>query len=148
MSKSVNKTAAKSSNALPEGFSPASETSSAGIVFQNAAAWARADVTGRMVQGTYLGTLEKDTYGKCNHKFLSAIDGTTINKDGDAVDFKAGTTVIINSSGSLDKQLLNSKIGDEVVVDYTGKIKMLKGPFKGKEANTFLVGIKRSSSAA
>ncbi len=37
---------------LPAGFEAAKETS--GLVFQNPSNWSKAELTGRMVQGTYV----------------------------------------------------------------------------------------------
>lgn len=125
---------------IPEGF----ESTRGSIVFQNPANWAKLgeECAGRMVHGTFEGKLEKDPYGKENYKFTALTAGTTVNKDGEEIEYDIGATVIINASGSLDAKMKGVAEGSEVIVDFDGKVKITKGPFKGKLANTYSVYVK------
>lgn len=123
---------------LPTGFSKVGGTSNS-LAFQNPANWSKAELTGRMIQGTYEGRLAKDVYGKENHQFTATTDGEMINSEGDVIPFVAGTTVILNDSGNLTRLLSKIEIGTEVIVDYEGKQKLKSGPFKGKSVNNYSV---------
>ncbi len=124
---------------IPEGFE--SQRKGGALVFQNAKLWQSVNESGRMVHGEYLGLTEPGMYGQ-DFKFKALSDGISVDKEGNVTNYKAGTTVIINKSGSLKKQLESAKIGDIVIVDYDGAEKMRKGQFKGRLAYNFTVYVK------
>lgn len=122
--------------AIPEGFVSNKQTT---LVFQNPKRWADAEVEGLMVQGNFLGLTEKDAYGKENFKFEATADGVSFDADGNTVEYKAGTTVIINTSAGLSNQMNEIDIGTEVAIIYNGQTKISKGPYKGKMAHNYTV---------
>lgn len=126
---------------IPAGFQ--STKASGSLVFQNPSSWKKADLTGRMVQGIYLGRTEPDSFQKKNYKFKATVGGQALGSNGELVEYAEGADVIINESGSLNKALESAEIGDEVIVDYDGPVKIKKGAFKGKEAHTFSAYIRK-----
>lgn len=123
---------------LPEGFTSTKDP----IVFQNPASWYKAGEVGRMVQGTYLGRLEEDNFGKRNYRFTATAPGESLAKDGTLLAYEAGTTVVINESGNINAKMKDIEVGAEVIIDYEGQIVLKNGPRKGKSCNIFAVYVK------
>lgn len=120
-----------------EGFVSTEESS--GLVFQSPSRWAKAEETGPMVVGTYLGLTEPDSFGKQNHKFLATQGGGSVGANGEVAEFDAGSTVIINTSSNLAAKLKNIAEGTEVAIIYNGQNKLTKGPYKNKLAHSFSI---------
>lgn len=120
-----------------EGFVSAEQGSK--LVFQNPGRWNKAEATGPMVVGTYLGLTEADAFGKQNHKFLATRDGVSISSDGEEIPFTAGSTVIINTSSNLASKLADVSEGTEIAVVYNGQVKISKGPYKNKMAHSYSI---------
>jgi hypothetical protein len=76
-------------------------------------------ITGVIVQGTYLGRLDENQFGKRDFKFESM---TEKGPDGDPA------LVIINESGNLQARMSNIAVGDLVQVRYIGQEKITKSP--------------------
>lgn len=114
----------------------------AGLVFQSPSRWAKAEETGPMVVGTYLGLTEPDSFGKQNHKFLATQGGGSVNSDGEISEFGIGATVIINTSSNLAAKLKDIAEGTEVAVIYNGQNKLTKGPYKNKLAHSFSIMVR------
>jgi len=127
-------------SSVPTGFSKVQAESA--IAFQSPSKWKDAGLLGRMVQGTLEGRLEKNQFGKCDFKFISTTETTTLDKDGNEKVLPIGSTIIVNETGSLNSKLANVAIGTEVAIDYEGAMKMTSGSFKGKDAHQFSVYIK------
>lgn len=74
-------------------------------------------VTGVIVQGTYLGRLDENQFGKRDFKFESM---TEKGADG------SPALVIINESGNLQARMANISVGDLVQIRYLGQEKITK----------------------
>ena len=84
---------------------------------------AKDGITGVVAEGIYMGTTP-NRFEPLNNDFR-------IN--GDAEDF------IINSAGSLVKQLASVDVGTYVQIQYAGKVKAKSGPAEGKMVHNFTV---------
>lgn len=83
-----------------------------------------------LAEGTYLTTKE-GTYGP-QHHFRTDL----------------GDTVVLNSSGILNKRLADHvSRGDQVRITYNGKTTLAAGKFKGKEAHDFIVEVDSTRSS-
>lgn len=81
-------------------------------------------ITGTVLEGEFLGAV-KNSFDENKEDFKFKTDD--------------GSTVIVNSSGSLAYQMKLVKVGDYVQLNYKGKEKIAKGKMKGKEAHKFEV---------
>ncbi len=90
--------------------------------------------TGDVVVGKYIGT-HKDQYDKVNMVLLVE---DAYFKDGTGEDM-VGKNLVINSCGTLDKAMEELAEGAMVQIEYTGTVKLEKGPYKGKEAHTMSI---------
>lgn len=84
--------------------------------------------TGVIAQGTYVRSV-LNRFGKKD--YIIATD------NGD---------LLINGTGSLDKQMALVQTGELVQISYTGSFAMKEGAFKGKKSHVFVV--RRASSEA
>lgn len=127
--------------AIPEGF--VSTSPAASLVFQSPTNWVKAEAEGIMVQGTFQGLTPKDSYGKENFQFEATADGTAFDRDGNQKEYRAGATIIINTSSNLASKMKDIELGTEVVVVYNGQNTLTKGPYRGKKAHSFNVLVRK-----
>lgn len=92
---------------------------------------------GDVVIGTYVGT-HICQYKKTNYK-IKVLDAQF--EDFELAETLIGKTMVLNSAGSLDKQMEEVSEGDTIQMEYTGKMLLTKGPYAGKEAHTMSVSI-------
>lgn len=97
-----------------------------GIKYIRAKALADAGTTGVVAQGVYKGTVaNKFDEGKPDFKILA----------------DDGTTLVLNSTGGLAKQMAKVEIGSYVQVQYLGMAPIGEGKMKGKLSHKFIVGV-------
>ena len=88
--------------------------------------------SGTTIAGTYLGlTSNADQFGKRNHRIKSS----------------DGSSLVINSTGKLDKLMEKVSAGSEVEIVYLGKTKIQTGPQAGKQAHNFDVFVTGAAPA-
>lgn len=103
---------------------------------QNYRKWEDYEV-GDIVIGEFIGTHE-DQFKKTNYK-IKVLDAQFV--DTDLAESLIGKTLVLNSNGSLDKQMEEVEEGETIQVEYNGKSLLTKGPFAGKEAHGVTVSI-------
>ncbi len=94
------------------------------LSFVRPAQLAKDGVTGVVAQGIYEGTLE--------NKFDAGKPDFKVRDD-------AGNLIILNSAGSLAKQLNRVAVGSYVQIIYKGKTEMTQGKMAGKQSHSFVV---------
>lgn len=92
---------------------------------------------GDTVVGTYIGT-HICQYKKTNYK-IKVLDAQF--EDQDLAETLIGKVFVLNSAGSLDKQMEEVQEGETISMEYTGKSLLTKGPYAGKEAHGMVVNI-------
>lgn len=92
---------------------------------------------GDTVIGTFIGT-HVCQYKKTNWK-IKVLDAQF--QDQELADSLVGKVLVLNSAGSLDKQMEDVTEGECIQMEYTGKTLLTKGPYAGKEAHTMAVAI-------
>lgn len=92
---------------------------------------------GDVVVGTFIGT-HVDQFKKTNYK-IKVADAQFV--DHELADTLIGKVLVLNSAGSLDKQMEEVQEGEAIHMEYTGKSLLTKGPFAGKEAHGMIVQI-------
>jgi hypothetical protein len=98
---------------------------------------------GDVVIGEFVGT-HIDQFKKTNYK-IKLLDATF--EDQELAESLIGKVLVLNSAGSLDKQMEEVSEGETISMEYTGKVLLVKGPFAGKEAHTMAVSIVEMSNA-
>lgn len=94
--------------------------------------------SGDTVTGEFVGT-HVDQFKKTNYK-IKVLDAQ-FSQDQDAAEALIGKVLVLNSAGSLDKQMTEVVEGDCIQMEYTGKTLLTKGPFAGKEAHGMIVSL-------
>jgi hypothetical protein len=92
---------------------------------------------GDVVIGTFLG-IHTCQFKKTNFK-IKVLDAQFV--DTELAESLIGKTLVLNSAGSLDKQMEEVEEGETIQVEYTGKSLLTKGPYAGKEAHSVTVNI-------
>lgn len=91
--------------------------------------------TGIILEGMYIAAIPNqhdDT--KNDYKFEAEVDN-------ELTGVKAGDTVVVNNTGSLNYQMEKVTPGSLVQLTYNGKDKLTKGKNIGKSAHNFLVSV-------
>lgn len=97
---------------------------------------------GDEISGLYLGSYTDKKYGKLNHRIQLQVAATLpVQADKKSpvtkTKFKVGDIIVLNSSGSLDKQLVEYPKNTEMDIVYNGMSTLTSGQFKGEEFHTF-----------
>lgn len=92
---------------------------------------------GDIVTGQFVG-IHVCQYKKKNFK-IKVLDAQF--EDFEAADKLIGKILVLNSAGSLDKQMEEVQEGEFITMEYSGKTMLTKGPYAGKEAHGMIVNI-------
>jgi hypothetical protein len=92
---------------------------------------------GDVVTGQFIG-IHTCQYKKKNYK-IKVLDAQF--EDFKLAESLIGKVLVLNSAGSLDKQMEEVQEGEYIQMEYSGKTMLTKGPYAGKEAHGMIVNI-------
>lgn len=104
----------------PDGSVPAQKN----VIFIRPSKLFEEGVEGKILEGTFVGTVPNHFDGEKNDYKFEGDDGSII---------------ILNGAGNLDYRMNQVSVGDYCRVEYLGKKPIIKGKMKGKEAHAFEV---------
>lgn len=100
------------------------ENSKGALIIVRPSALAEANFTGPVAEGIYEEAVP-NKFDKMDYKIRT----------------ESGDLIIINSTGSLAKQMASVQLGSLVLIEYNGKRTLTKGKLAGKSVHNFTVSV-------